>query len=328
MKRCDFSPIISRATTPRSTAAEQNVSLVVGLGSYASVPAVRTAARMRIPYALLEQNAVPGRAARWLAPAAALVYSAFEGIRSHLPPGCRVRVTGNPLRRRVPRRQRGRAPFLSDRTLGKRTLIVLGGSGSAQTLNEQVPLALYKAAASLANWQVVHQAGPRDHGRTGHFYRKLGIHATVLPFIENMPLALHHQPPGGEPRRAARPSAELAASGVPAILLPFPTPPTTTSARTRRCSPLPERPKPRRARAGRQARQSPGRCHRRAGRRATVCTCACASDDATCPARRDASRRRARLAHWWKARVCRWSRRRPWAAVLAKAPVYFATWRC
>ena len=78
---------------------EQDVSLVVGLGGYASVPAVRAAARLQIRHLLLEQNAVPGRATRWLAPTAALVCSAFEDIRPYLRATCRVRVTGNPLRR-------------------------------------------------------------------------------------------------------------------------------------------------------------------------------------------------------------------------------------
>ncbi|HEY2895392.1 MAG TPA: UDP-N-acetylglucosamine--N-acetylmuramyl-(pentapeptide) pyrophosphoryl-undecaprenol N-acetylglucosamine transferase, partial [Pirellulales bacterium] len=63
---------------------DQNVDLVVGLGGYASVPAARAAAGLKIPCVLLEQNAVPGRATRWLAPAAALVCSAFEGLRPHL----------------------------------------------------------------------------------------------------------------------------------------------------------------------------------------------------------------------------------------------------
>ena len=57
------------------------VSLVVGLGGYASVPMAWAAAAARIPLVLLEQNALPGRVTRWLAPRAALVCLAFEEAR-------------------------------------------------------------------------------------------------------------------------------------------------------------------------------------------------------------------------------------------------------
>ena len=52
---------------------------------------------------------------------------------------------------------------------------MLGGSGGSQTLNQQVPLALYKAGAALHDWQIVHQTGERDVAATGELYRKLGI---------------------------------------------------------------------------------------------------------------------------------------------------------
>jgi len=199
---------------------EQQVSLVVGLGGYASVPAARAAASLGIPYVLLEQNAIPGRATRWLAPAASLVCSSFEGIEPYLRGKSRVRVTGNPLRRefsdpRVPTR------YLPDSVRAQRTLVVLGGSGGARTLNEQVPLALYRAGAALATWQVVHQTGERDAARTRELYGKLGIKARVLPFIDKMPLMLRASHLAIS-RSGGTTLAELAASGLPAILLPYP----------------------------------------------------------------------------------------------------------
>jgi UDP-N-acetylglucosamine--N-acetylmuramyl-(pentapeptide) pyrophosphoryl-undecaprenol N-acetylglucosamine transferase len=131
-----------------------------------------------------------------------------------------VRVTGNPLRREfvepaVP------AGYPLNRALGKRKLLVLGGSGGSQTLNLQVPLALYKAGAALADWQIVHQTGERDLAAVGILYRKLGIRATVLPFIENMPRLMAASQLAIS-RSGGTTLAELAVSGVPAILLPFP----------------------------------------------------------------------------------------------------------
>ncbi len=199
---------------------EQQVGLVVGLGGYASVPAARAAAAAGIPYLLLEQNAVPGRATRWLAPGASGVCSAFDGIRPYLKHGSRVRVTGNPLRR--PFLERAFQPRnLPDRFAGRRTLLVMGGSGGAQTLNEQVPRALYKAGAVLHGWQVVHQTGQRDVGRTAELYRKLGIAAKVAPFLEELP-QLMRESQLAICRAGGTTLAELAASGLPAIVLPYP----------------------------------------------------------------------------------------------------------
>ncbi len=199
---------------------EENVTLVVGLGGYASVPAVQAAASLRTPVVLLEQNAVPGRATRWLSGSAECVCSSFEGIRSHLRAHCRVRVTGNPLRREfiecdTPQRYLSAAPG------AQRRLLVLGGSGGSHTLNERVPLALYKAKAALANWQIVHQSGEREAAAVAQLYCKLGIAARVVPFIDELPKLLRASDLAIS-RSGGTTLAELAASGLPAILLPYP----------------------------------------------------------------------------------------------------------
>ena len=64
---------------------EEQVGAVVGLGGYASVPMGRAAVRRRIPLILLEQNVLPGRATRWLAPAAALLCTSFPQTRVRTP---------------------------------------------------------------------------------------------------------------------------------------------------------------------------------------------------------------------------------------------------
>ncbi len=198
----------------------QQIGLVVGLGGYASVPAGRAAAALGIPYILLEQNAVPGRATRWLAAGASAICSTFDDIRPHLKQGARVRVTGNPLRRAF-LDQAAPVRHLPDRFGSRRKLLVMGGSGGAQSLNEQVPRALYKAGAVLHGWEIVHQAGQRDVARTAELYRKLGLTATVAPFIEELP-QLMRESQLAISRAGGTTLAELAASGLPAIVLPFP----------------------------------------------------------------------------------------------------------
>jgi UDP-N-acetylglucosamine--N-acetylmuramyl-(pentapeptide) pyrophosphoryl-undecaprenol N-acetylglucosamine transferase len=199
---------------------QQQASLVVGLGGYASVPAARAAASLGIPYVLLEQNAVPGRATRWLAPGAALVCLAMEDAAAGLSSGSRLRVTGNPLRREfLEGRASGMLP--ADRYPQSPTLVVLGGSGGAQTLNQQVPMALYKAGLAIRSWHVVHQTGERGLAATTTLYRKLGIKATTMPFIENL-AGLLLRSRLAISRAGGTTLAELAATGVPSILLPYP----------------------------------------------------------------------------------------------------------
>jgi UDP-N-acetylglucosamine--N-acetylmuramyl-(pentapeptide) pyrophosphoryl-undecaprenol N-acetylglucosamine transferase len=129
-------------------------------------------------------------------------------------------VTGNPLRRafidrRAPRHN------MPDRTGRTRRLVVLGGSGGSQMLNQQVPLALYKAGATLHDWHIIHQTGERNAAATGQLYRKLGLRATVAPFIENLPDVLRASQLAIS-RAGGTTLAELAVCGTPAILLPYP----------------------------------------------------------------------------------------------------------
>lgn len=194
------------------------VDVVVGLGGYASVPMARAAARRRLPLVLLEQNAVPGRATRWLARSATLVCTSFQQAHRHLPSRCHFRVTGNPIRAGFcPAPTATTAQRPNGRT---RQLLVLGGSGGAESLNQNVPKALDAIRPALSGWRVLHQSGQAQFEPTRRHYARLGLWAEVVPFVANMPQTL--------PRcdlaicRAGGTTlAELAAAGVPALLLPY-----------------------------------------------------------------------------------------------------------
>src|SRR5262245_11844891 len=77
---------------------EHRVSLVVGLGGYASAATVRAATSRHIPTVLLEQNAVPSHVTRWLARSADMVCAGFDDVRAHLAPNIPLVITGNPAR--------------------------------------------------------------------------------------------------------------------------------------------------------------------------------------------------------------------------------------
>ncbi len=191
--------------------SEEQVDLVVGLGGYASVPTARAAVRQHVPLVLLEQNATPGKATRWLARSASLVCTSLAETESHLRCGCPVRLTGNPIRQQPKHPTSTSAPLL----------LISGGSHGAGALNEHVPKALYKIRSKLVGWQIVHQSGQSDHGATESLYRKLGLCATVVPFITDMPSMLARAELA-VCRAGGTTLAELAAAEVPAVLVPYP----------------------------------------------------------------------------------------------------------
>jgi UDP-N-acetylglucosamine--N-acetylmuramyl-(pentapeptide) pyrophosphoryl-undecaprenol N-acetylglucosamine transferase len=195
---------------------EEEAAIVVGLGGYASAPALRAAVSLKLPFVLLEQNAVPGRTTRWLARRANLVCGAFAQVRSRLHADVRLEITGTPVRQGFA----ALATKSPNSAEGPR-LLVLGGSGGAQILNEQVPLAIYKAGETLAGWDIMHQCGRRDVDGTTELYKKLGLTARVTPFIRNMPAVLARTQLAIS-RSGGTTLAELAAAGVPSILLPYP----------------------------------------------------------------------------------------------------------
>lgn len=195
---------------------DHSVRAVVGLGGYASVPMAYAATRCGVPLILLEQNAIPGRATRWLARRAMLVCTAFHQSHGRLPPGTARRMTGNPLRRGFVTRRED--PQCSP---SGRRLVVLGGSGGAQSLNEAVPQALWRIGKALAGWTILHQAGAGQEDATRARYRQLGLRAQVVPFLDDMPAVLARTDMA-ICRAGGTTLAELAASGVPAILIPYP----------------------------------------------------------------------------------------------------------
>ncbi|MBN1911853.1 MAG: undecaprenyldiphospho-muramoylpentapeptide beta-N-acetylglucosaminyltransferase [Pirellulales bacterium] len=190
---------------------EEKVDVVVGLGGYVSVPTGRAARAENIPLVLLEQNVVPGRATRWLARSAQIVCVPFEATAARLGFLKQIHVTGTPIR-----------PGFSACKNGKsRRLLILGGSGGARAINQSAPRAIYRIRSKLEGWKIAHQSGEADLEATRSLYGKFGLPATVVPFVRNMPHVLSRTDVA-VCRAGGSTLAELAAAGVPAVLLPYP----------------------------------------------------------------------------------------------------------
>lgn len=200
---------------------EQAVDLVVGLGGFASAATVRAAQSAETPVVLLEQNALPGRATRWLAPRASLVCAAFHEVRAHLPASIPLRFTGNPVRPDFQRLYWTPRGDDSGEPHCERRLLILGGSGGSSSINQNVPRAMHKLRGQMRGWRIVHQTGAGQLDTTQRLYHKFGLEALVVSFIDEMAEVMGRTDLVIS-RAGGTTLAELAMAGLPALLLPFP----------------------------------------------------------------------------------------------------------
>lgn len=183
----------------------------LGFGGYASGAGGVAAWLARCPLLIHEQNAVAGTTNRVLAHLAVHVFAGLPGSFAG-----RAELTGNPVREAFVDasppaiRYRGRG--------GALRLLVVGGSQGAQVLNETVPRALARCAT---RFEVRHLAG-RDHAEsTRAAYAEADVAAQVTAF-ENEMSAAYAWADLAIARAGALTIAELAAVGLPAVLVPFP----------------------------------------------------------------------------------------------------------
>ena len=194
---------------------------VVGFGGYASVPPLLAAHHLGIPTVLHEQNAVLGRANRLLARRVDRIATSFPATR-RVPAEATARVvcTGNPVR--PPIAALGGAGYRAPGVDGPLKLLVFGGSQGAQVLSRLVPAALAKLPDRLrSRLVVVQQTRPEDLDEVVAAYRAAAIAAECAAFFDDRAARLEtaHLVIA---RSGASTVAELAASGRPAVLIPYP----------------------------------------------------------------------------------------------------------
>jgi UDP-N-acetylglucosamine--N-acetylmuramyl-(pentapeptide) pyrophosphoryl-undecaprenol N-acetylglucosamine transferase len=189
--------------------------VVLGVGGYASGPFCAAASLLGVPTAVHEQNAYPGLTNRLLGRIVDRVFISFEESRAHFSKKG-VYLTGNPVRKNLfsPAQRCGEPvePF---------RILVLGGSQGAKAVNEAFveALALLHRAGRFP--AVMHQAGEAHASGLQALYRERGLQGEVIGFIEDMAAAYRFADLVVS-RAGASTIFELAATGRPAILIPYP----------------------------------------------------------------------------------------------------------
>jgi UDP-N-acetylglucosamine--N-acetylmuramyl-(pentapeptide) pyrophosphoryl-undecaprenol N-acetylglucosamine transferase len=194
--------------------------LVLGLGGYTAGPVLLLSAAMRIPTALLEQNAHVGLTNRLLSNTVGRAYLTYPETLSMFG-ATKGRVLGNPVRRAFVEAAQLALHDPAGVEARARRVLVLGGSQGAKTLNEVVPVALALSNISSQGITVLHQTGDAMLDEVRRRYRGLGVTAEVVSFIDDMSRA-YASASLVVARAGATTLAELCAIGKPSILIPYP----------------------------------------------------------------------------------------------------------
>ena len=184
--------------------------VVIGVGGYASGPAMLAAVAKHIPTLAFEPNVVPGFANKIVARFVSAAAVHFEETAKYF---CHAEVTGVPVRHaffEIPPK-RGGVP----------TLLVFGGSQGAHAINEAMKRCLPELRRQAPGIHIIHQTGERDYNDALAAYKSLGDSAEVSKFIEDMPAAFARADLV-VCRSGASTVAEITAAGKPAIFVPFP----------------------------------------------------------------------------------------------------------
>jgi UDP-N-acetylglucosamine--N-acetylmuramyl-(pentapeptide) pyrophosphoryl-undecaprenol N-acetylglucosamine transferase len=195
----------------RRILSEFRPDIVIGVGGYASGPAMLAAILRRVPTLVFEPNFVPGFANRLVAPvvSGAAVHFAETGRYFR-----RCEVTGVPVREaffRIP----------SQHAANTKTLLVFGGSQGAHAINQVVMDSVADLRQRVPGIHIVHQTGERDYNDAQAAYANLGGSVEAHRFIDDMP-GLFARADLLMCRSGASTVAEVTAAGKPAVFVPFP----------------------------------------------------------------------------------------------------------
>ena len=191
----------------------------IGVGGYASGPTLKAAQRKKIPTLLQEQNSYAGVTNKLLAKKARRICVAYPGMERFFPAE-KITLTGNPVRPEILRPgitpEQARASFGLDQD--KPTVLIVGGSLGARTLNESIEASLQQFAD--AGIQLIWQTG-KAYGNKGTEAAKGMKGIVVTQFLTDM-AAAYAAASLVVSRAGAGSISELELLGKPAILVPSP----------------------------------------------------------------------------------------------------------
>jgi UDP-N-acetylglucosamine--N-acetylmuramyl-(pentapeptide) pyrophosphoryl-undecaprenol N-acetylglucosamine transferase len=197
---------------------ERKPDAVLAMGGFTSAPPILTARKFGAKTFLHESNTIPGRANRFLA---RFVDEAFVGFPEAVTrlKARKISVTGTPVRPQFQPRDAAECRLVLGLEPNRPTVLVVGGSQGASSLNEMILSAL--PLLGEENWQWLHLTGANDFEKVKAAYAAQKLRAVVKSFLAEMDLALGAAT-ACVSRSGASSLAEIAAMRLPSLLVPFP----------------------------------------------------------------------------------------------------------
>ena len=218
------------ATSPYSRATCDIIrnfrpDIVIGTGGYACWPIMAAAARMGIPTALHESNALPGLAVRKLQGHVDRIWINFEGTANRLKNRRNVRRVGNPLRGGFGEIPKEEAKAKLGMAPGERLVLCFGGSLGAEKLNRAVLEMMKTLAPEHPETRFLLAGGKRDYADCCALFRDAGLdgqkNCVLTDYIYDMPLRMSAADLVVS-RAGAMTLSELGRMALPAVLVPSP----------------------------------------------------------------------------------------------------------
>lgn len=200
--------------------------VVIGTGGYVCGPVLLAAGILGVPSMIQEQNVVPGVTNKIASRFVKKIAVGYEEAGAYFAHREKIVATGNPIRQAVltAKREDGLREFdLDDK---KKTILVSGGSRGARSINTAM-LALHQKFCGRDDVQILHITGQNEYNKVIDSLQELGIdpkkagNIKIVPYAYHMPNALATADLAIF-RAGALGLAELAARGIPSILIPYP----------------------------------------------------------------------------------------------------------
>ena len=192
---------------------------VIGFGGYGSFPSCMAAILLGTDLVIHEQNSVMSRTNRFLSKYAALIAQSFKKVK-YTPAGIKTILTGMPIRKTIAEVRE--IPFPALGKEDKFQIMVLGGSQGAKIFGDIVPEVIKKLSpARRKKIRIFQQCREADVENVKTAYDGCGAEVTVSHFFNNMP-ELYAGTHLIISRAGASSVSEIAAGGIPSILVPLP----------------------------------------------------------------------------------------------------------
>jgi len=213
--------LIGSLLKARKIIKEFQPNIAIGFGGYASAPILWMASAMGVPTVIQEQNSFAGIANRFLGRRARKICVAFDEMEKYFPAD-KIVLTGNPVRQELKNTEslKSEAAGYFNLDPNKKTLLVLGGSLGARTINESIVKDLQELTSS--GFQVIWQTGQlyfdEMTDRTKEMQKE---NVRIHKFLDRMDLA-YSIADVVISRAGALSIAELCLTGKASILVPSP----------------------------------------------------------------------------------------------------------